>query len=192
MLTPTNGYQKDQDRYNMGAYDNQRWNDFYANRKGGRAAATPTYLSDREISADIAKQNALVLAWVPMVRTKLVSSSRWFTDGKTEPMVMRGTGLKRRQELKLAASIRSKTRQNYGEIDTITYSFERHGVFVHKGVGRGYPISGSGVIKNPSGKTRVAVEWFNPILDQNLPELANRIAEINADAVLKTARAHIK
>lgn len=141
---------------------------------------------------NIQKQNALVLAWVPMVRTKLISSARWFSDGKTEPMVMRGTGLKRRQELKLAASIRSKTRQNFGEIDTITYSFERHGVFVHKGVGRGYPIRGGAVIKNPSGKTRVAVEWFNPVLDQNLPELANRIAEINADAALNSARAKIR
>jgi hypothetical protein len=149
-------------------------------------------ISLTQMENNIQKQNSLVLAWVPMVRTKLISSARWFSDGKTEPMVMRGTGSKRRQELKLAASIRSKTRQMYGEIDTITYTFERHGVFVHKGVGRGYPISGRGAIKNPSGKTRVAVEWFNPVLDQNLPELANRIAEVNADAVLNSARAMIK
>ena len=141
---------------------------------------------------NIQKQNAVILAWVPQVRTKLVGSARWFTDGKTEPMVMRGLGPKRRKELKLAASIRSKTRQMYGEIDTITFTFERHGVFVHKGVGRGYPIGGSGIIKNPSGRTRVAVEWFNHILDADMPELANRIAEINADAVLNSARAMIK
>lgn len=141
---------------------------------------------------NIQKQNAVILAWVPQVRTKLVGSARWFTDGKTEPMVMRGLGSKRRQELKLAASIRSKTRQMYGQIDTITFSFERHGVFVHKGVGRGYPIGGGGVIKNSSGRGRVAVEWFNPILDSTMPELANRIAELNADAALNTARAKIR
>jgi len=38
----------------------------------------------------------------------------------------------------------------------------------------------------------VAVEWFNPVLDKDFPELANRIAEINADAVLNTGRAIIK
>ena len=141
---------------------------------------------------NIQKQNALILAWVPQVRTKLIGSARWFSDGKTESVVMRGKGSKRRQELKLAASIRSKTREMYGEIDTITFSFERHGVFVHKGVGRGYPIGGSGVIKNSSGRGRVPVEWFNPILDQHMPELANRIAEINADAALNTARAKIR
>lgn len=143
--------------------------------------------------ADIQKQNQAVLAWVPKVRTKLISSARWFSDGKTEPMVIRGKKSgNRRNEYKLAASIRSKTREQFGEIDTITFNFERHGVFVHKGVGRGYPIKGRGNIKNPSGKTRNAVEWFNPVLDQTMPELANRIAEINADAVLNTARANIR
>jgi hypothetical protein len=106
-------------------------------------------------------------------------------------MVMRGRGSKRRAEYKLANSIKSKTRQDFGAIDTITFSFERHGVFVHKGVGRGYPIEGGGIIKNPSGKTRVAVEWFNRPLDKSMPELANRIAEVNADAALNTARMKI-
>ena len=142
--------------------------------------------------ADIQKQNQAVLAWVPKTRSKLIGSARQFSDGKTEPMVIRGKGSKRRNEYKLAASIRSKTREHFGELDTITFSFERHGVFVHKGVGRGYPIKGRGFIKNPSGKTRVAVEWFNPVLDQTMPELANRIAEINADAVLNAGRAIIK
>ena len=142
--------------------------------------------------ADIQKQNQAVLAWVPKTRSKLIGSARWFSDGKTEPMVIRGKGSKIRKEYKLAASIRSKTREQFGEIDTITYSFERHGVFVHKGVGRGYPIRGRGTIKNPSGKTRNAIEWFNPVLDQTMPELANRIAEINADAVLNTARVKIR
>lgn len=141
---------------------------------------------------EVQKQNQAVLAWVPKTRSKLIGSARWFSDGKTEPMVIRGKGSNRRNEYKLAASIRSKTREHSGEIDSVTFSFERHGVFVHKGVGRGYPIRGRGTIKNPSGKTRYAVEWFNPILDQTMPELANRIAEINADAVLNTGRAMIK
>lgn len=142
--------------------------------------------------ADIQKQNQVVLSWVPGVRSKLITSARWFSDGKNQPMIIRGKGSKRRNEYKLAASIKSKTRTRDGEIDTITYQFERHGVFVHKGVGRGYPIRGGMIIKNPSGKTRVAVEWFNPVLDQEMPQLANMIAKINADAVLNSARAMIK
>lgn len=142
--------------------------------------------------SNIQKQNQVVQAWVPVVRGKLVTSARWFSDGKTDPMIIRGKGSKQRKEYKLAASIRSKTGIHDGEIDIITYQFERHGVFVHKGVGRGYPIKGGATIKNPSGKTRVAVEWFNPVLDHEVQKLANLIARINADAVLNSARAIIK
>ena len=141
---------------------------------------------------DVEKQNAIVLQWVPKVRTKLKSSARWFQDGKTEPMVKRGN----RIEKKLADSIGSRTRKNYGEIDVITYQFERHGVFVHKGVGRGYQAAGGGfvtrVAKGPQKRPRIAVEWFNPILDEYIPELADRLAAINADAALNTARVRIR
>jgi len=178
----------------MGALDNQYWNNLFEGRsnkvKGG--GYTPGITGGSNDYANIQKQNQAVLIWVPKVRSKLIGSARWFSDGKTEPMVIRGNGNKRHNEYKLAASIRSKTRENLGEIDTITFSFERHGVFVHKGVSRGYPIRGGGSIKNPSGKSRVAIEWFNPVLDKDFPELANRIAEINADAVLNTGRAMIK
>jgi hypothetical protein len=31
---------------------------------------------------------------------------------------------------------------------------------------------------------RVAVEWFNPVLDRNIPILADELANINADAAV--------
>jgi len=31
-------------------------------------------------------------------------------------------------------------------------------------------------------------EWFNPLLEQTLPELADKLAEINADAVVNATR----
>lgn len=145
--------------------------------------------------ADVQEQNAIVKAWVPKVRSKLRSSARWFSDGKTESFVMRGTGSKRRKEGKLAESIQSKTKAEFGLIDTITYRFERHGVFVHKGVGRGYNANGSFVTRTAKGngkRARVAVEWFNPVLDQNLPELAEKIIRVNSDAVIKSALMKIK
>jgi hypothetical protein len=61
---------------------------------------------------------------------------------------------------------------------------------VHKGVGRGYHASGTGFVnrtaKGPQVHPRVAVEWFNPVLDQYLPELVEKIARINADAVVNS------
>jgi hypothetical protein len=35
------------------------------------------------------------------------------------------------------------------------------------------------------------VEWFNPVIDRNAPELADRIAEVNADAVLNATKLKI-
>ncbi len=138
----------------------------------------------------IQQQNYAVLKWVPKVRRILTSKARQFSKGKPVPMVIRGN----RSEYKLAQSITSKTKRDYGEIDTISYSFERHGVFVHKGVGRGYEAQNGFVIrtaKGPKTNDRKPVEWFNPVLDAYIPELANEIAKINADAVLNTARVKI-
>ncbi len=139
----------------------------------------------------VQQQNYAVLKWVPKVRRILTSQARKLSDGKNVPKVIRGT----RTEKKLAQSITSKTKRNYGEIDTITYSFERHGVFVHKGVGRGYEAQGGLVIrtaKGPQIKSRKPVEWFNPVLDAYLPELADEIAKVNADAVINAAGVKIR
>jgi hypothetical protein len=43
----------------------------------------------------------------------------------------------------------------------------------------------------PKGQERVAIEWFNPVLDKYLPELADRVADINADAVVNATKMRI-
>lgn len=147
--------------------------------------------ADQEL---ISRQNALVLRWTPKVRTALRSSARWFSDGKFESMVIRDGG--KQVEKKLAASINSKVSKEFGLANYIGFSFERHGVFVHKGVGRGYQSNGKGFVirtaKNPAAKQeRVAVEWFNPVLEKYIPELADKITEINADAAVNATRMKI-
>ena len=136
---------------------------------------------------DVNLVNDAILAWVPKVRTALRTSARRFSDGKDEPFVIRG----KQKETKLADSIGSTTSKQYGAIDRVGFKFERHGVFVHKGVGRKYPITGPQDIKNPSGRVRVAVEWFNPELEKYVPELADTLARINADLALNATKLHI-
>jgi hypothetical protein len=141
------------------------------------------------------EQNNAVLGWVPTVNRQLRASAAWFRFGKTEPFITRGTGAKLRQEGKLVNSIKPSTRQTMGEIDTISFSFERHGIFVHKGVGRGWEMSGKLVRRTAKGKMqnggRNAVEWFNPVIDKNAPALADKIAEVNANAVLNFSKLKI-
>lgn len=143
----------------------------------------------------VQQQNNIVRNWIPKVNRQLRSSASWFRDGKTQPFITRGTGAKQRQERKLVNSIKPSTKQSFGEIDTISFSFERHGIFVHKGVGRGWEMSGKLVRRTAAGKMqgsgRNSVEWFNPVIDINAPRLADQIAEINANAVINASKLKI-
>ena len=134
-----------------------------------------------------AEQNAAVKKWVPKVRRNLKSSALRLTHGKTKSMVTRYTRANGKRtggtwsEGKLANSIQSKTGKDYGVIELVTFKFERHGVFVHKGVSS----------KHKKNNPRQASEWFNPTLEKYIPELADRIAEINADAAVNATRMKI-
>jgi hypothetical protein len=118
----------------------------------------------------------------------------------------------------LLRSLRLKTGKWYGEVDRLAYHFDRHGVFVHKGVGRGYAMVGGKVMRvsgslqvkflkeyarnknrtyNPKPVNgtmeRKPVEWFNPVLTRNIDKLADMVAEMNADrAVNATSKILIR
>ncbi len=153
----------------------------------------------------IKSQNNEVKRWRSMVARKLVSSASRFTNGKSEGMVLRGT--KKGQphsEAKLAQSINGRIYVASGLAEGIGFSFARHGVFVQKGVGSGYQMSNGMVLKVVKGdgkksnskkggsKPRKPVDWFNGILETNVPELIERIMEINADATINSGKMLIK
>ena len=114
----------------------------------------------------------------------------------------------------LMRSLFGKTKKDFGEIESIVYSFNRYGVFFHKGVGRGYSMVGGKVMRthkvsskilrkspekvkgrapsfaaggswynvfNHSNNTRQPKEWFNPVLDREVPKLADLVGEMRAD-----------
>lgn len=121
-------------------------------------------------------KNEIVKKWRAKVIRSLKSNARSFPDGKEESMVKRGqiTGFVRNEQ-KLANSIGSKIRNVGGEPDTISFTFERHGIFVDRGVSRGHGKN------NP----RVAFPWINSAIEPLVDELANKIAEVDANAAIK-------
>jgi len=146
-------------------------------------------------------QNEAVSKWASMVQRRLLDRTSFFVHGKEGTINRPG-----RIEKNLSDSIKSLTKKSYGVIDRVTYTFERHGVFVHKGVGRGYKMQGGMVIRTAKSedqttrsptwwgddpRPRLPNEWFT-LLDQTLPELADKLAEINADAVLNATRIMIR
>lgn len=152
----------------------------------------------KEISPD--EYNARVSKWGSDVGTKIRNSIRTLTT--------KGKG-------DLLKSLRMKTRKDYGEIDRIGYAFNHYGVFVHKGVGRGY-IMEAGVVKRgyKPGKVITAAAlnsnravrskvltggtinrkpkpWLNPVIDENIEKLADMIAEMRAGNAVNATRIKI-
>lgn len=97
----------------------------------------------------------------------------------------------------LARSIKTSTRKQLGEIDSISYKFPRHGVFFQKGVGRGHVMQGNRVIRGlKNNKTitpidgninRQPQDWFNATLDTEVPKLADIVADHKADEAVVNA-----
>ena len=161
---------------------------------------------------NIEEQNAAITQWASMVQRHLRGAAVLLTHGKEGSIARPG-----RTERKLEDSIRSQSRKTYGVITGQSFMFERHGVFVHKGVGNGYhQIKGGIVIKKTRSlisimkdkrmsvhakinaranfyvMNRQPFEWFNPVLQQSLPELADKLANINADAAVNATKMLIR
>ena len=81
----------------------------------------------------------------------------------------------------LGRYVQDKYRSRFNKIDMVGFRMPRHGVFVEKGVGRGHPISSVGAKLG-----RKAKPWFNPVLDAQVPKLANIAAKHGADIIAKT------
>ncbi|NQU51636.1 MAG: hypothetical protein HQ522_03760 [Bacteroidetes bacterium] len=148
-------------------------------------------LSNTVNTFDVNKQNQLIKRWAPKVKRALKNSARIFDGGKSTSFVMR----KGRMEGKLADSITTRLGKKMGVTELVSFSFERHGVFVHKGVGRGWEINGATVTRTAKGSMsapRNPAPWFNAVLNIHVPKLADDIAVLNANAALNATKLHIK
>lgn len=140
---------------------------------------------------NVEEQNAVIQKWAPKVKRRLKNQASMFSEGKKTSFVMR----KGRMEGKLFESISARLSKKMGIIELVSFQFERHGVFVHKGVGRGYRVNGNAVIrtsKGPMQMPRNPAPWFNIVLDVQVPILADQIAVLNANAALNATKLHIK
>ncbi len=73
----------------------------------------------------------------------------------------------------------------FGDASHIGFGMKKHMIFVHKGVGRGYPIDKAKKIAAPGTKTRIEKPFLNPILDKQVPILADTVVSHVADAAVK-------
>ncbi len=96
----------------------------------------------------------------------------------------------------------------YGkEVNRVGFSFAREGIYIHKGAGHGqggfsgsrwYNIHGeqkstqlSSLMKMGTGN-RIPIEWFDPIIEQELPQLADLIADYSPTLHMDATTIYIK
>lgn len=178
----------------------------------------PLVLSPKSIEWEtMMKQNDIVRVWSLDVRNKLRSSATRFKKGKKQAMIERPKAggplekvsrgrVKRWKEFKLAQRLTHNVYKKFGLSEGIGFRIQQQGVWVHKGVGRGYQIRG-GMVVRVSGKgigikkqsrlpinepiRRHPVDWFNPVVDANTNFLADQIAQVNEDAAVNAMRMRI-
>lgn len=112
-----------------------------------------------------------------------------------------------KRDEELSASIEPNIYKDKGEASRIGFSFAREGVYIHKGAGRGQggfrggskwtdrygqlkktnPLS---FFKMGTGN-RKPIRWFDPVIDKNLPALADVVAEYAADMQIDATRIYI-
>lgn len=117
---------------------------------------------------------------------------------------------------RVAISLRPNTyTDKYGTVERLGFSFLRHGIYIHKGAGQGqggYIGSKWNQIKRINGteistmivrhtnpdslgkqgeSPRKAFEWFDPIIKQRLPELADIVANYYDTMIIDATRIYI-
>lgn len=70
--------------------------------------------------------------------------------------------------------LKSALRKQSGLIDRISYKMPRSAIFLHKGVSKGHPIT------NP----RKAKEWYAPVVNKNIDDLADIVAEGGGNLII--------
>lgn len=150
-------------------------------------------ITDIGIGPEFEEQNEVVKKWASMVQRNLRTQTNFLTHGKEGTVLRSG-----RTERKLTDSIRTESRKTNGIITGQSFKFELHGIWLLKGVGKGYvinppksPVKRTAKEKNPQ-RERTPYDWFNPVIQPTLPELADKLAEINADAAVNATRMMIR
>lgn len=94
----------------------------------------------------------------------------------------------------LGQNLTTRVRKDLDEIFMVGFQFPRHGVFIHKGVGRGWQMNGGTVqrvAKSEYRGEREPKDWLNSEIEKRLPKLADEIVELKADAVVNATRMKI-
>jgi hypothetical protein len=84
--------------------------------------------------------------------------------------------------------IRNSYGMRHGEIIRASFGIVRHLIYVHKGVGRGWPISRQSGIVSALAGGRKPKPFFNGIIDRKINQLADDVAHFKADIIVENIK----
>jgi len=110
--------------------------------------------------------NAQAEAWKTKVAAELKSAA---PQGKGR--------VTRKSGRSLSSSVRGKLFLKDGAVNKIQFRFNKYGVFVEKGVGKGRKIRSGRETPNP---------WYTAVIQKNLDELFNLVTEKSGDMAINS------
>jgi len=129
--------------------------------------------------ADIEAFNNAVTNWAKQVANQLKASAGSKTrDGKTAARMRKDVDGNTFKENILSRDVRFNIGRVDGEIERISFTFPRHGIFWQKGVSRGHGV----------GNPRTAFDWYNEIIERNISKLGDIAAEYYASAAVNATQ----
>lgn len=146
----------------------------------------------RSLNTEAVKSfNTTVQDWGRKVRSELRSSVKASVKKDTQ----------------LSSSIRVSYRLKRGELCAIGFSFAREGAWIHYGAGKGYGGDGSrtqwydrnGNVRQANRDSlykagtgaRKQINWFNPVIEANIEELADIVANYSSTIALNLSNIYM-
>lgn len=105
---------------------------------------------------------------------EVIKETRAWGRVTAKSLRMRIASLTLSERMQLEQSIKSRVRAPKLEIERVSFSFSRHGIFLEHGVGRGRPVGSSQANANKK-------VWIKPELEAGLEQLAELLSQEYAD-----------
>lgn len=122
--------------------------------------------------------------WAKLVQAKAKANIAQMRDGKKRATVVYKSGRYKGKREKRLRTISYVMRSKESVLDSISWRFPLHGIFVHYGVGSGQSAKkGKQRAKNIYVK-RTPNEFLNEPIEKELENLTNMVAEYYGDKVL--------
>lgn len=118
--------------------------------------------------SDAQDLNQEVKAWAKMVRSKARRKLQQVTDKRTK-----------------TTQLKTKLHRTGGEVERVAFNMPRHLVFMRKGVGRKWPMSRQ---ERSSNGARQPKPFLNPVIEDNVKELADKVQQNRADMATKNIK----